>query len=817
MSREQRGRIAPSPPPLFAGAAPQPPGIYPWNKPRPAINPHGGESPISSEEFHERQQAAVNALARSVALKEREAWQVECSEWHLSASGIQSHINTLPVYLRQSLLNQIDWVGQRRPSEQRDAFISNTILRSVQRLERVRQAHAARSSSNELGAYWFRRWSHLAEQTRRQVLTWANTLAAQISEMFFTECRALNTQLEEIGDDDLLWLYRHLGREVRALRIRPPFWRSLNKRFDKLLCLSALGRLMSADWWGRQIWRLRNDWRECQLRAIGQIHKRRNPYVSQDALSAWQEQRRKNRQFIANHELEDDEGNVASLEAMALASVSNPAIRRHELMARMMGVEQVAMSRGDVGLFLTITCPSRYHSNNHSGHANPKWDGATPSVAQKYLCRVWGRATAKLKRSDLRPYGFRVAEPHHDSTPHWHVLIFLPPDQVKPALEILRDYFTREDRAELGKNTAARFKAKKMDPKMGGATAYIAKYISKNIDGYALDSETDKETGRPLRETARLAMAWASQHRIRQFQPVGQPPVTVYRELRKLSNQLTSIMIKAGTYKRGASLLPDPVMDAVAAAADVGCFATYIQKQGGVLIPRERYAVRVAYENSDEPNAYGETTRKITGVWSPHIGEDSRQCTRLKTWTIRKKQPVKPSAGFDSDFFESQDGPAAPWSSVNNSTGDQKISNLRELSTELPAEKLRDPTSLTRLERRAVLIVMRSSCRGDKKAQNLPAAPPAGPPITDELAAAVITLCATQGMAYTPDLSMALIRGARIRLDDNREAVLRNGNELEIRKVRRWCSCGSELNAVNPSTGAGCYRCANDDVLSEWL
>lgn len=159
----------------------------------------------------------------------------------------------------------------------------------------------------------------------------------------------------------------------------------------------------------------------------------------------------------------------------------------------------------------------------------------------------------------------------------------------------------------------------------------------------------------------------------------------------------------------------------------------------------------------------------------------------------------------------------AAWSSVNNSTGEQKTASSRELSTELPAEKLRDPASLTRQERRAVLRVMRSSCRDEKKPQNLPAAPPAAPPVSDDLAAAVIALCATQGMAYTPDLSIALIRGARIRLDHNREAILRNGNELEIRRVRRWCGCGSELSAANPSTGTGCYRCASDEMLNEWL
>ncbi|MBN4792957.1 hypothetical protein [Enterobacter cloacae] len=38
---------------------------------------------------------------------------------------------------------------------------------------------------------------------------------------------------------------------------------------------------------------------------------------------------------------------------------------------------------------------------------------------------------------------------------------------------------------------------------MGSATGYVVKYISKNIDGSALDGESDHESGRPMRETAK--------------------------------------------------------------------------------------------------------------------------------------------------------------------------------------------------------------------------------------------------------------------------------------------------------------------------
>lgn len=492
--------------------------------------------------------------------------------------------------------------------------------------------------------------------------------------------------------EELDWLYCHLGREMLALRVVPPAW---NAPWERERIFTAILRMCSPDWWGRKIWRLRCDWRENQLRAIGAVHKKAHAYVSASSLMEWQEQRRKNRDFFKSHELVDEDGNVSSLEEMINKSTSNPAIRRHELMARMAGVELVAQQRGDVGIFLTITCPSKYHSNIQSGHHNAKWNYTTVAQAQQYLCRVWNRATAKLKREDLRPYGFRVAEPHHDGTPHWHALLFMPQAEVKATITILRDYFIKEDRAELGRNTGARFKSKKMDPRKGSATAYIAKYISKNIDGHALAGELDDESGKPLNETARYAMAWASLHRIRQFQPMGQPPVTVYRELRKLSNQITARQKIANTFKRGAAMLADPAMDAVCAAADVGCFATYILRQGGVLIPREDYIVRLAYQDADELNAYCETPEKVFGVWSPRLGEISRICTRLVKWTIRAKSKAttgaKSGPGLGVDVLSSPPGDA--WSSVNNSTEDEKINDLpsdEEAMTEESEEEIFD-------------------------------------------------------------------------------------------------------------------------------
>ncbi|MBX8837528.1 replication endonuclease [Enterobacter sp. Y17] len=687
---------------------------WPWNKPRPAIGAFTFESaklaPLAGAVAHHPavekhidrliKRAGYNpaevrnrgslihaldkyephglpfAVHQEMVRKDMAAAKAAAAAWASTPEGVEARLLSEPFFIREVWRKKIDWLRANREARHINDFLMGTVKKSLLRLDVVRSKQGVATDINsELAAYWHGRWQRLADFTKREALSAAHEIANRLAEMLETECAALGLTAEGMSVEELDWIYCHLGREMLALRVVPPAWTAPWER-DRIF--TAILRMCSPDWWGRKIWRLRCDWRENQLRAVGAVHRKAHAYVSASSLVEWQEQRRKNREFFKSHELVDEDGNVSSLEDMINKSTSNPAIRRHELMARMAGVELVAQQRGDVGIFLTITCPSKYHSNVESGHHNGKWNHTTVAQAQRYLCRVWNRATAKLKREDLRPYGFRVAEPHHDGTPHWHALLFMPQAEVKATVAILRAYFIAEDRDELGRNTGARFKSKKMDPRKGSATAYIAKYISKNIDGHALAGELDDETGKPLNETARYAMAWASLHRIRQFQPLGQPPVSVYRELRKLSNQLTNQRKIANTFKRGAAMLADPEMDAVCAAADVGCFATYILRQGGVLIPRENYVVRLAYQPADEMNAYCEIPEKVFGVWSPRLGEGSRICTRLVKWTIRAKSKAatgaKSGPGLGVDVLPSPPGDA--WSSVNNSTEVEKISDF---------------------------------------------------------------------------------------------------------------------------------------------
>lgn len=623
--------------------------------------------------------AALNTFLRQKAREARAARQAQQTQWMLTPDGIEQHLLQQPYFIRRDYQQHLTHLQQNAPAQQVMDYLVNRVKPVLLRVDRVHRQQKF-MAYGELTARFHQRIARLTGLSRSDVRLLGTDIAARLEVMLN---RILLRWYDKHGDDTagfpLLPLYRHLARETLSLRVWPPGIDDEDTGTDALT--GALSRLTDADWWADRLWRLRRDDREALLRAANRVHARAHPYLSREAFMEWREQRRRNRGFLQSHELEDEDGNTAPLFEQVLKSVANPALRRHELMARMEGVEQVALRRGDTGMFYTVTCPSKYHSTHHYGAPNDKWQYLTIRDGQRYLCHLWGLIGAKLKRENLRPYGFRVAEPHHDGTPHWHLLLFMPPADRRAVTRIIHAYTIREDRQELSKFHRERFNVKKIDPEKGSATAYIAKYISKNIDGYALDDEVCHESGRPLKDTARFATAWASLHRIRQYQPAGLPPVTVWRELRKLNNQLTHKLKLRGCYRRGQPLLTVRWMDNLMAAADAGCFASYIEAQGGVLIPRKHYRIRIAYQTADTPNQYGETVQKVFGIWAPALGEESRINTYPVKWKIVRRKPKNntgahhraPGAvglGFD---FDVPGGNAAPWSSVNNSTGAQKI------------------------------------------------------------------------------------------------------------------------------------------------
>lgn len=449
-----------------------------------------------------------------------------------------------------------------------------------------------------------------------------NDLGADISSyMQNLIIKFLETDEFKLNDSEHeLSIYKFALEQLKPLKIIAPYFADYKKgEINEQQIVIALAKLSDAKWWQNKLKRQWSFQREHLAIAAGQVQKSANPYASRTCVGEWKEQKRKNREWLKNQCIENvDTGEQFELALQVDKSNANPAIRRCELMLRMRGFEDIANEFGYVGAFITITAPSKYHSVHVKGGFIKNWNAGTPRDTQKYLCGVWSKIRAKLNRENLRIFGFRVAEPHHDGTPHWHILVFMHPDHKERIHEIMRTYALAEDTHEPGAQEN-RFKFVDIDPAKGSATGYIAKYISKNIDGYQLDDEIDDETGQDLKTMAKNVTAWASRWGIRQFQQIGGAPVTVWRELRRL----------------GSQKVENQVIDPVLAAADAGDWAAYTQLQGGATVERQKIAVRISYE--EELNQFEEDVKKIKGVFAPIIGAASFICTRLIRWTIVSK------------------------------------------------------------------------------------------------------------------------------------------------------------------------------------
>ncbi|HEC2625631.1 TPA: replication endonuclease [Raoultella planticola] len=739
-----------------------------WNAKRQPANPRTTDAPAqkssalavwlalyAQDESEQREQA--EALSRAAAerffsAEHRDPWfrdeqnnaLIEKAKRHAELHRanpltlIRDNVASLPDFLRKPMESRIKFLEKSEDPRHLPAYLTDVVAPSLARIDAVRANQASLSFRAMAGRDSLDQLLRLPELNQRDVKRLSTLVAAHIDMIFIQLCDEMLTD-EMASPVVILDLYRRVAAEVLRLDVIPPGYEALrckhNRRKPKAvnydLIPGALARMRCADWWQRKLWQLRNEWHEELLRAACFVHRHASPYVSNDILLQKREQRRKAMDFFRNYDLINEDGDTLSMEDVVLASASNPAHRRNEMMACVKGLELIAEMRGDCAMFYTITCPSKYHATLMNGKPNPTWDRSTVRKSSDYLVDTFAAFRKEMHKKELRWYGVRVAEPHHDGTVHWHLLCFMRKKHRRTITELLRRFAIREDRAELGDDTGARFKSKLIDPRKGTPASYIAKYVSKNIDGRGLGDTISKETGKSLRDSAEHVTAWASLHRVQQFRFFGIPGRQAYRELRLFASQATRAMKDA---KPGAPVLQDPKLDAVLAAADVGCFATYITKQGGVLVPRKNYLIHTAYEPAVEPGTYGDHGIRIYGVWSPLTGKENKICTHVHTWKMVKKSPA--NLGAES---AAQGDPVAPWTRGNNCPLDQKITRKgTEIATPLleavvPDDEtgLLDPSKLPWKERQALFRRIRDELTVPPKVQKPVFAPENSPAVAE--------------------------------------------------------------------------------------
>lgn len=376
----------------------------------------------------------------------------------------------------------------------------------------------------------------------------------------------------------------------------------------------TLNRLCNEQWWRRGLRTLHIRNVERYAIQAGLVSR----YVSDELLQRYVSKQQRTKRILQNTIATNEEGQEFTLAELSDLNVSNPRIRRCELMTRMRGFDDYSELEGHIGYFYTITCPSKMHAKS-KGQPNKKYNGATPREAQEYLTHIWGLIRSKLGRRGLKIYGFRVAEPHQDGTPHWHLVLFMRSEDQPEITAILREYAMREDGDEEGA-AEHRFEAVPIDRSKGSATGYLAKYVSKNIDGYGVGTD---ESGEESESAALRVKAWASAWGIRQFQQIGGPPVTLYRELRRVNGDGLEGLLKD-----------------VCESANNGDWGKYVALLGGATVSRKDIPITIAKTWSDEPNRYQEPKGyQLYGVQYLNVSIP----TRIHTWTTHY-QPQKAEA-----------------------------------------------------------------------------------------------------------------------------------------------------------------------------
>jgi hypothetical protein len=435
----------------------------------------------------------------------------------------------------------------------------------------------------------------------------------------------------------------------------------------------GIARMTCPLWWRRQLRVVHAKAVEGAAISLGYVHKRSDLYVSNESLQRRLQQNARNQDTLENTTAVNELGQEYTLAELAATGTANKSIRRAELMTRISGFERIARDMQHEGLFFTVTCPSRMHKwKTHKGGVVPnrKYDGTTPAEAQAYLAKVWARIRAKLQRDNARVYGFRIAEPNHDGTPHWHLLVFHEAGKLETIRATVLEQALKDSPDEAGAHTH-RVDFKVIDWSKGTAAGYIAKYVAKNIDGYKVEKDLH---GNDALETSARVEAWAATWRIRQFQQVGGPPVGPWRELRRCKE----VPAGAPEYLEKAHRAVNKLAVIEGRENASVAWDAYCKAQGGVYTGRA-YRIKVAKVEVEGVGRYGEpladkpigveTVNKefYTPAHMAHMGKVN--ATRLVHWLVESVRHAWVIVSKKKREVEGKfKGALRPWTCVNNCT-----------------------------------------------------------------------------------------------------------------------------------------------------
>lgn len=326
MAVKASGRFVP-PSAFTAGTGKTFTGAYAWNAPREAV---GRERPLTRDEMRQVQ-------------------------------GVLSTINRLPYFLRSLFTSRYDYIRRNKSPVHGFYFLTSTFQRRLwPRIERVNQRHEMNTDASLLFLAERDHYARLPGMNDKEL----KKFAARISSQLFMMYEELSDAwVDAHGEKESLFmdeaqahLYGHVAGAARAFNISPLYWKKYRKgQMTTRQAYSAIARLFNDEWWTHQLKGQRMRWHEALLIAVGEVNKDRSPYASKHAIRDVRARRQANLEFLKSCDLENREtGERIDLISKVMGSISNPEIRRMEMMNTIAGIERYAAAEGDVGMFITL-------------------------------------------------------------------------------------------------------------------------------------------------------------------------------------------------------------------------------------------------------------------------------------------------------------------------------------------------------------------------------------------------------------------------------------------------------------------------------
>ena len=285
---------------------------------------------------------------------------------------------------------------------------------------------------------------------------------------------------------------------------------------------SLAERLCQKRWWRRKINKKADEQREHLAQINRELGRDKDQTCcTERTIKVMHERKLKTREFMNScYKIISSTKNTENPVVFSIGEIDSQKkkSRISELFLDIKALEVIADMRGWEWVLITLTAPSKFHSNPAEGK-NSYNPSLTPRMANEVITKDFESIRNSLKEQGCKPnesfFGVWVTEVHEDGCPHRHVLFFHE-KSVFQKLEktISRIYKDRPgDYYNRFKDDILRKGRTDKDSNPAAASTYIFKYLS-----FAFDADSGDELDLSIANRYRCAIKAMG---ARQFQMFG--------------------------------------------------------------------------------------------------------------------------------------------------------------------------------------------------------------------------------------------------------------------------------------------------------